>query len=255
MKIISWNVNGIRSVFKKGFSEWLEKENPDTLCLQEIKGSEIPTVQDLFTKDSTSKYFTYLNSAVKKGYSGVAVFSKEKPLKVINKIDLVRFDDEGRFLELHFEKFVLINIYIPHGARDKRNLEYKLGVYNILTKYLESIKNKPIVICGDFNVAHEEIDLARPKGNLKNIMFTPEERLAIGNLLGDRFIDTFRSMNPSGGNYSWWPYRKGLREQNVGWRIDYILLSKASEELLEESFILKDVMGSDHCPVGIVLKG
>lgn len=252
MKIISWNVNGIRSVFRKGFLDFIEERNPDIVCIQEIKSQEIPS-GDLFSIDLKDRYNIYINSAEKLGYSGVAVLSKEKPKKVKDKLGMKRFDTEGRFLELVFPSFTLINIYIPHGARDKRNLNYKLEVYERLLDYLGKKVGEKIIITGDFNIAHKEIDLARPKGNINNIMFTFPERMQITKLIELGFIDLFRDRHETAGNYTWWPYRKGLRERNVGWRIDYIFGSNNLRKKVYDAFILKGVLGSDHCPIGIIL--
>lgn len=248
MKICSWNVNGIRSASQKGFFEWIEKFQPDILCIQEVKAQphEIPNL--LLT---SGKYNFYINHAQKKGYAGVAVYSKEKPLKVGNKIKLNRFDDEGRFLRLDFRDFILINIYVPNGGRGKTWMEYKLDFYDYFIKYLFKIKSKQVVVVGDFNVAHKEIDLARPKDNIKNTMFTPEERIKIDGLLSAGYVDTFRIFNNGNGNYSWWAYYRNLRERNIGWRIDYVFISKLLKSNIKRAFILPKVRGSDHCPVGI----
>lgn len=250
MKIISWNVNGLRSVVRKGFFEWIKKENPDILCLQEIKIKESDLTFDLLYP---SGYFAFYNSAVKKGYSGTAVFAKEKPKSINKKLSFRKFNDEGRFLELNFSNFTLINTYIPHGSRDKKNLKYKLKAYDSLTEKLSSLSEKPLVLCGDFNIAHKKIDLARPENNLNNIMFTPEERACLDKLADLDFSDTFREFNKRGGNYTWWPYRANARKRNLGWRIDYIFISKSLKGDLVKAFILKDVWGSDHCPIGITI--
>ncbi len=251
MKIISWNVNGIRSVYKKGFLDFLSSTNPDVICLQEIKSQEMPQLADLFTKDPTNDYFVSTNFAQKRGYSGVAVFSKEKPLKVVKTLGHKRFDVEGRYVELAFKDFTIINVYIPHGARDKRNLVYKLEVYELLAKSVQSKAGQHVVICGDFNVARSDIDLANPQENKNNIMFTPDERSGLEKIISYGFVDTFRKFQKSGGYYSWWPYRKSLRGRNIGWRIDYILTSYSLDKVLKDGFILSSVYGSDHCPVGI----
>lgn len=251
MKIISWNINGIRSVYTKGFLDWLIKTDPDILCLQEIKAREIPQNSDLFSSDPTSIYNIFINSAVKKGYSGVAVLSKQKPLKEVKTLNFERFDGEGRILELEFINFTLINLYIPHGARDKHNLDYKLTVYIKLLDKLKKYKNQKVIITGDFNIAHEDIDLARPNENRNNIMFTFNERQQIEKLLDLGFIDSFRIFHKGTGNYSWWPYHSGLRDKNIGWRIDYEFVSQNLGKFITGAFILKDVYGSDHCPIGI----
>lgn len=268
MKIISWNVNGLRAIWPRNFSGWLKDTQPDILCLQEIKAQpeHIP-VELTQSKD----YHLYLNSAQKKGYAGVAVYSKIKPQKVNNIIGLERFDSEGRFLELHFPGFILINLYLPHGGRQKENMGYKLEVYDWLLKYLKKFlrrsgrspdlrryvgasgKNRNIILIGDFNIAHTELDLARPKDNINNTMFTPQERQQLDKLESLRFIDTFRKMHQRGGYYTWWPYWGNARQRNLGWRLDYIFISKSLSSQLKKAFILTDIPGSDHCPMGIEL--
>lgn len=249
MKICSWNVNGIRSVSQKGFFEWLSDFQPDILGLQEIKAMKDQIPNSLLS----SSYHLYSNPADRKGYSGVAFYTKGEPIKVETKIGYEPLDSEGRFLRLDFDDFSVINFYIPNGGRDKEQMKYKLEFYEFLVKYLEKIKDKKIILMGDFNVAHEEIDLARPKENIKNIMFTPEEREKISKLIGAGYIDTFRKLHKEPGHYSWWAYYRNLRERNIGWRIDYIFISKPLEKKLKDAFILKDIKGSDHCPVGITL--
>ena len=248
MKIISWNVNGIRSVYKKGSLGWLKKTKADIICLQETRAQKKQLTTDLINPKG---YYSYFNSALKKGYSGTAVYTKKKPLKVKTELGLKRFDEEGRMLKLEYSDFILINVYLPHGGRGKENLDYKLEVYKVLLKHLRKIKNKKVMLVGDFNVAHKEIDLARPKQNKNNIMFTGEERKQIDKLIGLGFTDTFRRFNQEEENYTWWPYIAKARERNLGWRIDYAFTSKSLTPKLKKAFILRDVMGSDHCPVGI----
>lgn len=251
MRIISWNVNGLRSVYKKDFLGSLKQINADILCLQEIKIDQSQLVGKLANLQG---YNCFYNCAQRKGYSGVAIYSKQpaKVTKVILGID--RFDSEGRILQIEYPQFTLINIYLPHGGREKENLGYKLRCYEVLLKLLKSKKGKKIVLVGDFNIAYEEIDLARPKQNTQNIMFTPQERVQLDQLIHIGFMDTFREFNKSGGNYSWWPYRFSARVRNLGWRIDYMFVSKALQNELQDAFILSDIVGSDHCPVGIDLK-
>ncbi|MBN2015262.1 exodeoxyribonuclease III [Candidatus Dojkabacteria bacterium] len=250
MEILSWNVNGLRAVYKKGFLEWLHKAKPDILCLQETKAQEDQLPFDL---TSLSSYITYFNSAKKKGYSGVAIYTKEKPSIVKSTLGQYQFDKEGRILNLKFKNFRLINLYIPHGGRKKEKLSYKLEVYEELFKYIKRFKKEKLILTGDFNIAHEEIDLKRPKQNLDNIMFTEEERQKLDKLIGLNFIDTFRYLNPRKKTYSWWPYFNDARERNLGWRIDYIFTSKSLKRKIKKAFILTDVKGSDHCPVGVEL--
>lgn len=251
MKIISWNVNGIRAIEKKGFLKWFQKENPDILCLQEVKAQDGQIPEELI---KLKNYYSFFNFAKKKGYSGVAVFTKQKPISIKNKIGMKRFDEEGRILQLEYKDFILINLYLPHGGRQKENLPYKLEVYKNLLKYFSKIKNKKVILLGDFNIAHQDIDLARPKDNKNNIMFTPEERANIDKMLSFGFVDTFRYFNKASGNYTWWPYFANARARNLGWRIDYVFASKLLMKRIGRGFILSDVLGSDHCPVGIILK-
>ena len=248
MKIISWNVNGIRAVYRKNFLKWMRKINPDILCLQEIKAQEEQIPEELVKPRG---YHAYFNFAERKGYSGVAIYTKKRPLKVEYKLGLKRFDQEGRILKLKYPVFTLINLYFPHGAHDKRNLVYKLKVYNYFINYLKKIQDKNIILIGDFNIAHKEIDLARPKDNEDNIMFTPEERRQIDRIIELGLIDTFREFNKKGGNYTWWSYKFNAREKNLGWRLDYVFVSKTMIQKIKESFILNKVIYSDHCPIGI----
>ena len=250
MKIVSWNVNGLRSVLKKGFLDWVKEENPDILCLQEIKIQESELPFDLIYLQD---YTFFSNSAAKKGYAGVIVYSKKAPLLVNKNLGIERFDREGRMLELKFPDFSLINLYIPHGARDKRNMDYKLEVYDKLNKEMMNRRNEEIILCGDFNVAHEDIDLARPNQNRNNTMFTFEERGQIDELLDIGFVDSFRQFHREGENYSWWPYYRNARERNLGWRIDYAFVSKNIAPKLKDAFILPEITGSDHCPIGVEL--
>lgn len=258
MKIISWNVNGLRSIYKKksiykdkNFVDWLKQINADIICLQEIKAQKGQLPPEILRLDG---YHLYLNSAEKPGYSGVAVYAKKEPIIAETKIGWQKFDNEGRLLILEYPKFVLFNLYVPHGGRAKENLVYKLEVYRLLLKQLASFKDKQIILVGDFNIAHRETDLARPKQNKNNIMFTPEERGRIDDLIAAGFVDTFRKLHRRGGNYTWWPYSNKARERNIGWRIDYIFTSEKLISKVKEAFILKDVLGSDHCPVGIEIK-
>lgn len=250
MQIISWNVNGLRAVHKKNFLELFNQQKADFFCLQEIKAAPEQLPEELKSIDS---YFSYFNPAQKKGYSGVAVYCKEKPLSVNTKLGLDRFDQEGRFLQLEFTDFILINIYLPHGGREKENLSYKLECYQQLLNHLSQI-SKPLVLIGDFNIAHQEIDLERPKDNKNNIMFTLEEREKIDQLLALGFKDTFRLFNQSNGNYTWWPYRLNARARNLGWRLDYAFASQQLLEKIKSASILRKVLGSDHCPISLVLE-
>lgn len=249
MKILSWNVNGLRSVYKQGFVKWLDYSDADIVCLQETKIQDHQVPFDLMHND---KYECFYNSADKKGYSGVSVYSRHNPTSLNTRLGHnKRFDSEGRYLELRFPGFTLLNLYIPHGGRGKENLAYKLTVYKILLKKLEEMKNENAIIIGDFNIAHKETDLARPKQNKNNIMFTEEERQIIDSILDFGYIDTFRKFNKKGGNYTWISYYKNAREKGLGWRIDYTFTSKKFEKKLKDAFILTDTIGSDHVPIGV----
>ena len=244
MKIISWNVNGIRSACRQGFLAWLKKSGADVVCLQEIKAQE-PTFPR--PEIEAAGYHVYANCAAKKGYSGVAVLTKQKPLAVTTTLGPRRFDVEGRMLQLEYPTFILFALYLPHGGRQKENLAYKLEVYEKLFRRLKVLTKKPVILAGDFNIAHAELDLARPKSNKKNIMFTPAERAQLDRLVALGFTDTFRALHKEGGNYTWWPYMANARERNIGWRIDYVYARNTTEML--RAGILKSVRGSDHCPV------
>jgi len=252
MKLISWNVNGIRAICKKGFVDWLADYSPEILCVQETKAQEEQVPKDLMEIEGYYKNFV---SAEKKGYSGVAVFSKEKPIRVQKGLGIEKYDSEGRTIVLEFENFVLINIYYPNGKARQERLDYKMGFYNAFYEFANKLKDKgkSLVICGDVNTAHKEIDLARPKPNEKVSGFLPMERQWIDKFLSSGFVDSFREFNTEGENYSWWDYKSGARKRNVGWRIDYFFISENLKPNLKNGFILSDVLGSDHCPVGIEL--
>ncbi len=251
MKIISWNVNGIRAVYKRNFLQWLTNTRADIICLQEIKAQQDQFPDDLL---AVPGYYLYLNSGVKRGYSGTAVYTKQKPEKIKYQLGFKRFDQEGRIIRVKYPKFTLINVYLPHGGRGKENLAYKLKAYQYLFASLNRVKDKNIVLIGDFNVAHQEIDLARPKQNQNNIMFTPEERRQIDKLISMGFIDVFRKFNKEPGHYTWWPYAFNARERNLGWRIDYIFASESMALRVKHAFILDKIDISDHSPVGIEIR-
>ncbi len=250
MKIISCNVNGIRSAYRKGLLNFINKEKPDILCLQEIKAKKEDLPQNLLEIDD---YRLIINPAEKKGYSGVAVFTKEKPISINKRLGLRRFDKEGRILELKYSKFILLNLYLPHGGRRKESLSYKLKVYQKVFKGIKRLKNKNIILIGDFNIAHKEIGLARPKNNKNNIMFTPKEREQIDKLLDLGFVDGFRQFNHKSGNYTWWPYAFRAKERNLGWRIDYAFTSKTLIRKIKKVIIYSKINFSDHCPIGLEL--
>jgi len=251
MKIVSWNVNGIRAVHRKGFFKWFKKSKPGILCIQELKAKEDQIPDEI---KQIKGYHSFYNSAYKKGYSGVGVWSKKKPLKVTTKLGFKRFDNEGRLLMLEYKNFTLLNFYIPHGDRTKKNLQFKLDSYKYIFKLLNKLRHRNLVLVGDFNIAHQAIDLARPKANLNNIMFTSEERQQISNLIKSDFVDTFRFLHPETKKYTWWPYFTNARARNLGWRIDYVFISKNIKSRLKVAFVLTNILGSDHCPVGVDIK-
>jgi len=245
MKIISWNVNGVRAVIKKGFLDFINTQDPDILCLQETKA----TVEDV-TLD-LPQYHQYWNSAQKKGYSGTCIFTKEKPISVVNGILLDHHDLEGRTITLEYSTYYLVNVYVPNSKRDLSRLEYRTKQWDVdFLNYLKSLESKKSVIfCGDLNVAHTEIDLTFPQSNTKNHGFTPEERAGFDRIIQSGFIDTFREFEKGPGHYTWWSPFSNCRQRNIGWRIDFFLISPSLRPKLKSSSILKDVMGSDHCPV------
>ncbi len=249
MKLISWNVNGLRAVLKKNFLDYLDAGKPDVLCLQEIKCGP-NDVEQLWP----ANYATYWNTAQKKGYSGTAIFTRTRPLKVEPHIDIAEHDQEGRVLAAEFGDFFLVNVYVPNAKRDLSRLAYRQRWDADFLRYLKKLeKKKPVIFCGDLNVAHMEIDLANPKANIHNHGFTPEERAGFSAFVQAGFLDTFREFEKGGGHYTWWSPMGGARSRNVGWRIDYFLISKSLRPRLKRAFIQSDVMGSDHCPVGIEL--
>jgi exodeoxyribonuclease-3 len=250
VKLISWNVNGLRAVLRKNFLEYLDDEKPDVLCLQETK-CHPDDVEQLWP----AAYTTYWNCAEKKGYSGSAIFTRSRPLKVVPHIGIAVHDREGRVLTAEFPDFFLVNVYVPNSKRELTRLAYRQEWDRDFLSYLRKLeKKKPVVFCGDLNVAHAEIDLANPKANVHNHGFTPEERAGFTAFVKAGFIDTFREFEKGGGHYSWWSPMSGARSRNVGWRIDYFLISAALRPRLKRAFICPDVPGSDHCPVGIVLE-
>jgi exodeoxyribonuclease-3 len=249
MKLISWNVNGLRAVLKKNFLEFLDAEKPDILCLQETKCAP-EQVEQLWPQH----YTAYWNSAQKKGYSGTAIFTKERPLKVTPHIGVVEHDNEGRVLTAEYKDFFLVNVYTPNSKRELERLPYRQIWDKDFLAYLKKLeKKKPVIFCGDLNVAHTEIDLANPKANVRNHGFTIEERNGFTAFVNAGFVDTFREFEKGGGHYTWWSVFSGARSRNVGWRIDYFLISKSLRPKLKRAFILPKILGSDHCPVGIEL--
>jgi len=253
MKIYCWNVNGLRAIWKKGFPEWFNKTQPDILCVQETKVQPDQLTDEIKNfKDYKSFFF----SAEKKGYSGVAVWTKQAPLRVSAGFRNPLFDCEGRILELEFENFILFNGYFPNGGRGPERVKYKLDFYDALFKRAQELraKNKNIIICGDYNTAHKEIDLARPKENSKTTGFLPEERAWVDKIIEMDYLDIFREYNKEPNQYTYWDQLTRARERNVGWRIDYYMISKESRHLVNNATIHPDVMGSDHCPIALELK-
>ncbi len=252
-RLLSWNVNGIRAIYKKGFLDWLKNENPDILCLQETKAHPDQLTEELKNVDEHKSYFS---SAEKKGYSGVVTYSKLNPVKVQQGIGIKKFDSEGRFIITEFDEFILFNIYFPNGKASDERLKYKMEFYETFLKHCKKLlkEGKKIVVCGDVNTAHREIDLARPKENSVISGFLPQEREWIDKFLAAGFIDTFRLFNQEPEQYTWWDMVTRARERNVGWRIDYFYISENLKDNIISASIHSSVMGSDHCPIEIELK-
>jgi exodeoxyribonuclease-3 len=250
MKLISWNVNGLRACVNKGFMDTFKELDADIFCLQETKLQEGQIELDL------EGYYDFWNYAEKKGYSGTAVFCKQKPVSVSYGVGIDEHDKEGRVITLEFEKFYLVNVYTPNSKRELERLDYRMNWEDDFRKYLLKLNEyKPVVICGDLNVAHKEIDLKNPKTNKKSAGFTDQERNKMTELIEAGFIDTFRYFYPDKEDaYSWWSNFAKARERNVGWRIDYFVTTKSLEDQLEDAFICPEYMGSDHCPVGLLIK-
>ena len=250
MKLISWNVNGLRACMKKGFAEYFAQEDADFFCIQETKLH--PEQIDF----APAGYHVFWNSAVKKGYSGTAIFSKHAPLRVLYGIGMEEHDQEGRVITLEFDQFTLVTVYTPNSQRELARLDYRMTWETAFADYLQTLDEaKPVVVCGDLNVAHKEIDLKNPKSNVKNAGFTPQEREKMTALLERGFIDTFRLLHPDEKDrYSWWSYMMKARERNVGWRIDYFLVSERLREKVAAADIEDQVLGSDHCPVTLSLE-
>ncbi|MDE6740145.1 MAG: exodeoxyribonuclease III [Lachnospiraceae bacterium] len=250
MKFISWNVNGLRACVGKGFLDFVKSENADIFCVQETKLQEGQIDLDL------PSYYQYWNYAEKKGYSGTAVFTKEEPLSVSYGIGIEEHDHEGRVITLEYPDFYFITVYTPNSQNELARLDYRMQWEEDFLSYLKKLEEKkPVILCGDLNVAHKEIDLKNPKTNRMNAGFTDEERAKFTNLTEAGFIDTFRYFYPDlEGAYSWWSYRFSARAKNAGWRIDYFLVSESLKDRLQDSLIYKDVIGSDHCPVGLIIK-
>lgn len=249
MKFISWNVNGLRACVEKGFMDFFREADADVFCIQESK------MQEGQLKLETPGYNQYWNYAQKKGYSGTAIFTKREPLSAAYGIGMEEHDSEGRVITLEFEEYYLVTVYTPNAQEELKRLAYRMQWEDAFLSYLKGLEEKkPVIFCGDLNVAHQEIDLKNPKTNHKNAGFSDEERGKFSALLENGFIDTFRYFYPDLKDaYSWWSYRFRAREKNAGWRIDYFLVSEALKERLADAVIYKDVLGSDHCPVGLIL--
>ncbi|MCL2764958.1 MAG: exodeoxyribonuclease III [Treponema sp.] len=255
MRIISWNVNGIRAVEKRGFFEWLKKENPDIICINETK-AEPGQLSAVFINPPGTSYSSFWASAKKKGYSGVAIYTKKKPDDV-RFLGIPEFDEEGRVLIAEYKDFSLIAAYFPNSQDEGKRLSYKLAFNDAILKLCNSIvkKGRHFLLCGDYNVAHTPIDLARPKQNEKSAGYLPEERAWMDSFLAAGHVDTFRHFHPGEtGHYSWWSYRSRAREENIGWRIDYHCVDRDLLPKVKSSIIRPDVTGSDHCPVEIEIK-
>lgn len=250
MKLISWNVNGLRAVMNKGFKEFFESIDADAICLQETK------LQEGQIEFAPEGYYTYWNSAVKKGYSGTVIFTKAKPINVTYGIGIEEHDQEGRVITAEYEEFYLVDCYTPNSQRELTRLDYRMKWEDDFRKYLEELnQKKPVILCGDLNVAHNEIDLKNPKTNRHNAGFTDEERNKMTELLEAGFTDSFRYLYPDKTDiYSWWSYMFHAREKNAGWRIDYFIVSDSIKDKIKDSKILTEIMGSDHCPVELEIE-
>ena len=246
MKIISWNVNGIRAVLKKGFLDFIENVDPDIICIQETKAH--PEQVELELNNYPYKFW---NSAIKKGYSGTAIFSKIKPISIDYDLHIDKHDSEGRVICFELEHYYLVTVYTPNSKRDLSRLNYRQKEWDIdFLKYLKKLESKkPVIFCGDLNVAHKEIDLKNPKTNKKNAGFTNEEKEGFENYILSGFVDTFRIFNQEPGHYTWWSYMFNARARNIGWRIDYFCVSEQIKNKISKSIILTDIMGSDHAPI------
>jgi len=254
MKILSWNVNGLRSVHRKGFLDWFIEVQPDIFCAQEVKANPDQLDEKLRLIDG---YFPYFNPAGKKGYSGVAIYTKVKPKSVDYGIGIERFDSEGRILVADYGTFMLFNIYFPNGRRSKERLTYKMEFYEAFLEHVDELhrKGRNIIVTGDFNTAHKEIDLARPKPNQGTSGFLPMEREWMDKFISKGFVDTFRIFDQTSGNYTYWDQISRARERNVGWRIDYFFVNNRTQNSVMSASICHQIMGSDHCPIELEING
>ena len=253
MRIFSWNVNGLRAVVKKGFFDWLESEGPDVVCLQEIKARTEDLDENILNPKG---YHAFWNPAERKGYSGVAIFTKKKPVAVHLGLGIERFDCEGRVLRIEFKDFDLFSVYFPNGTSGEERLQYKMEFYDAFLDHCEELRGqgRELVITGDVNTAHKPIDLKNPKANQKNSGFLPKERAWVDKFIEHGYVDSFRAFNEDPGQYTWWSYRFNVRAKNVGWRIDYFFVTEGLMKKVKDSFITPEVMGSDHCPIGLDIK-
>ncbi len=254
MRLVSWNINGFRSARDKGLLTWLGREKPDVVCLQEVKAR----FSDLPEKETRPEgYESFWHEAEKKGYSGVTVLSRQKPLDVIHGLGNPEFDREGRVLQVEFKEFVLVNAYFPNSRRDHSRLPYKLAFCDAMLARLQEIRasGKNVVLCGDYNIAHKEIDLKNPKSNKDNAGFLPAERAWMDKFLAAGYRDPFREKHPEGGDrYTWWSYRPGVREKNIGWRLDYFVTNEELAPRVKDASHSPEIRGSDHCPIDLVLR-
>ena len=253
LKLFSWNVNGIRAIEKKGFHDWIKKADPDVLCLQETKAQQDQLEDSLLKID---KYSAHFFAGERKGYSGVATYTKEMPLNVRTGFGQHVYDIEGRVIETEFDKFTVFNVYFPNGGRGPERIKYKLDFYDELFFHAEKTrkKKKNVIVCGDYNTAHKEIDLARPEDNEDNTGFLPVERAWIDRIINLGYVDVFREFHKEPGLYTYWDNYTRARERNVGWRIDYFFVSKEAMSMVVDSKIHMEVMGSDHCPIELDIK-
>lgn len=253
LKIISWNVNGIRAAVRRGLLNWLYQELPNILCLQEVKANPEALTENIRIPKG---YFTHWNFPVRKGYSGVATFSKLEPKQIHTNFGKGKLDLEGRVVISEYSKYTLLNIYFPNGKKNKTRLQYKMDFYNVFLEYIEPLRRagQKLIICGDFNTAHKEIDIARPKENSRFSGFLPMERAWIDKFVSRGYIDTFRYFNQEPNNYTWWDVKTGARQRNVGWRIDYFFVTENLISSVTRAYIMSEILGSDHCPIGINLK-
>lgn len=254
MKLISWNVNGIRAAINKGFEKFFKEIDADIFCIQETKMQEEQI--DLFIEMIFSGYYSYWNSAERKGYSGTAIFTKNKPINVEYGLGIEEHDNEGRVITLEFEEYFVVNVYTPNSKRTLERLGYRMVWEDTILEYVKKLDSKkPVILCGDLNVAHNEVDIKNAKSNIGNCGFTYEEREKFTNFLNAGFIDTFRYIYPNKeDSFTWWSYMNNVRERNIGWRIDYVVISDMLKSKLKDAYIYPEIYGSDHCPIGIEIE-